>query len=321
VQDIPLRQVTRNPSAVRLIEGIGLATLGDCLNLPKPELARRAGPDLLLLLDRVLGRAPDPRPLWQPKSLFEQRLLLPEEITARSALAFPARRLAQALEFFLRGHDAVTQQLYWRFSHRDREDTVLEQGLLKPLRSSEAIVKLLRHHLESLHLPAPVLEISLQVNAWQPVPMENRDLFRSESRPHDVHLLDRLQARMGERSVRGIGTVPEYRPERAWRYRPPSGEWAGADTKQQKKKGRFTDQSALPLWLLPEPKPLRWCNGGLWHEGALQLQAFSQRLETGWWDGCDVARDYYQALDASGRRLWVFQDLHTGGWFLQGLWG
>ena len=45
---------------------------------------------------------------------------------------------------------------------------------------------------------------------------------------------------------------------------------------------------------------------------ALNCSAGPERIESGWWDGADVARDYYLARDAQGARQWVFRDLRSG---------
>ena len=45
-----------------------------------------------------------------------------------------------------------------------------------------------------------------------------------------------------------------------------------------------------------------------------------ERVETGWWDGEEVQRDYYQAVDARGSRLWIFRErLAPHRWFLHGV--
>jgi protein ImuB len=51
-----------------------------------------------------------------------------------------------------------------------------------------------------------------------------------------------------------------------------------------------------------------------------QLLTGPERIESGWWDGGDVARDYYLARSTDGAQQWVFQDLRSHAWFLQGLW-
>lgn len=46
----------------------------------------------------------------------------------------------------------------------------------------------------------------------------------------------------------------------------------------------------------------------------------AERIESGWWDGADIARDYHLVLGVDGARWWVFRDLREGGWYLAGLW-
>jgi protein ImuB len=54
---------------------------------------------------------------------------------------------------------------------------------------------------------------------------------------------------------------------------------------------------------------------------SLQLVSGPERIESGWWDEQDVARDYYTAKNGDGQKLWVFRDRRTRSWFLHGLFG
>ena len=51
----------------------------------------------------------------------------------------------------------------------------------------------------------------------------------------------------------------------------------------------------------------------------LVLKAGPERIESGWWDGMEVARDYYVAQDQTGARLWVYCERTSGEWFVHGL--
>jgi len=77
-----------------------------------------------------------------------------------------------------------------------------------------------------------------------------------------------------------------------------------------------------PLWLLHTPRELDSQRGRPRNGGALQLLAGPERIESGWWDGADVRRDYYVASDSRGARLWVYRQC-TGArkWFLHGIFG
>jgi protein ImuB len=57
--------------------------------------------------------------------------------------------------------------------------------------------------------------------------------------------------------------------------------------------------------------------------GPLRLLGEPERIETGWWEEeGDVARDYYQAIDIRGVRLWVYRERRAPHrWFLQGVFG
>ncbi|MFW6170424.1 MAG: hypothetical protein ACODAD_08040, partial [Planctomycetota bacterium] len=46
-----------------------------------------------------------------------------------------------------------------------------------------------------------------------------------------------------------------------------------------------------------------------------------ERIETGWWRGRMVCRDYYRVETGSGHWLWVFRQLTDGNWFLHGTFG
>ncbi len=77
-----------------------------------------------------------------------------------------------------------------------------------------------------------------------------------------------------------------------------------------------------PLWLLGQPQALAVRGGLPRRHGPLALVSEPERIEGGWWDGQDVARDYYTARDAQGVRLWVFRERRAPhGWFLHGIFG
>ena len=43
-----------------------------------------------------------------------------------------------------------------------------------------------------------------------------------------------------------------------------------------------------------------------------------ERIETGWWHGAMVRRDYWRVLTEKGQQFWVYYDLKTRQWFLHG---
>jgi protein ImuB len=76
-----------------------------------------------------------------------------------------------------------------------------------------------------------------------------------------------------------------------------------------------------PLWLLPLPEPLRCVAGRPQLDGGLRMIDGPERIESGWWDGNDVGRDYFVAVGHGGERLWVFRDRADCRWYLHGRFG
>jgi protein ImuB len=80
----------------------------------------------------------------------------------------------------------------------------------------------------------------------------------------------------------------------------------------------YMSEMPRPVWLLDEPLLLAANLQQLCQEGSI-IEQGPERIESGWWDGKDVARDYYVARQARGARWWVFQQRGTQCWYLHGV--
>ena len=69
-----------------------------------------------------------------------------------------------------------------------------------------------------------------------------------------------------------------------------------------------------PLWLLAAPRPL----GSDPAAAELALLSGPERIETGWWDGIEVGRDYFIGRSKRGEALWLYRD-RRGEWFMHGV--
>jgi protein ImuB len=72
--------------------------------------------------------------------------------------------------------------------------------------------------------------------------------------------------------------------------------------------------------LLAAPRPIEEIGAVPHYGGALKLVAGPERIESGWWDGDDVARDYFVAQTPEQALVWIYRARGAGGgWFLHGL--
>ncbi len=302
---LPVRLLDQPPEILSGLEMIGAHTVCDFLRLPRGGLARRFGAGLLEELGRALGTLPEARKFFVPPPAFERRLELPALVHEAEALLFAARRLLPELEGYLSLRQAGVQEFELVCRHeRARAGalpaTVVKLGFVKPTRSLERMQLLLRETLARTILRGPVDAITLHAGLILPLDAANADLFQEGEEAGDGSLLlERLRVRLGKEAVFGIAPQADHRPERAWRRCEAGQEIAPGVSPQR------------PLWLLPKPLPCR--------AGRLVLKSGPERIESGWWDGRDAARDYYVAQDGKGARLWVYCDRISGEWFIHGL--
>jgi protein ImuB len=292
------------------LDGIGVATLGELRALPRDGVARRFRPALLDDVDRALGLAPDPREFFQPPARFRAAMELPAEVAHADALLFAARRLLLQLAGFLAARSGGVQRFVLRLAHRDRAATAVEVGLTAPARDAERFTLLLRERLSALQLREPVRAIALEADDVAPLAGEEPQLLFEAGKPPGrwERLVERLRARLGAEAVHGIAVRAEHRPEHATVLADPGAERLHA---------YFGER---PFWLLSHPKRLQEIGGVPRHEGPLELLAGPERIESGWWDGNDEARDYFIARARSESLLWIYRDRRgEGGWYLHGV--
>jgi protein ImuB len=75
--------------------------------------------------------------------------------------------------------------------------------------------------------------------------------------------------------------------------------------------------SSLPIQLQPcATAPARVHYQGNWHRVVDAIGP--ERLESGWWRGPSVRRDYYRIETEDGQWWWVYRDLNSTAWFVHG---
>jgi len=307
---LPLEVLRCGDETLAAFQAIGVRTLGELRALPREGIARRFGQGPLAELDRALGRLPDPRNFFVPPARFGAAIELPAEVTQAEALLFAAKRLIVQLAGYLAARSGGVQRFVLRLRHRDKAPTEIAIGLVAPSRDAEHFTLLVRERFASLELAAPVRELALKADDVVPLPGRNLGLALEQGKPPGQweHLVERLRARLGTEAVCGIAGRAEHRPERA-------GVIADAGQKQLQ-----LDFGERPFWLLESPRPLAEIGAVPHHDGPLELLVGPERIESGWWDGDDVARDYFVARTQNESLVWIYREWRgEGGWYLHGV--
>ena len=315
-----LAHLDLDADALATLAAAGITTFGAARSLPRDALARRVGADFVATLDRAQGLIADPWLPFVPPPRYAGRLELPAAVESVEALAFAVNRLVHELAGWLlgRGRGVVSMSLVLAHERHlalraGTPETRVRFALAAPAREPAHLIAVLRERLARVVLPAPVVAIALASEETAPLPSRNLGLLPGSDAIATAPLLDRLRARLGEDAVMRVVPHAEHRPERAWKTGDRPRFSSGGKT------GSVPGFPPRPVWLLAEPEPL----GHLLEAQPWVLKDGPERIESGWWDGADVRRDYFVAENPRGETMWIYRDhryaIDDGEWFLHGV--
>jgi len=305
ISALPVNLLTISSSALDAFQDVGWQYIGEVLNAPRDQLARRFDPDLLQYLQRLLGEAADPREPYRTPATYRRRLELTFAVDAVEPLLFPLRRMLVELQGYLRARDVTLQDLQLILVHEKNNQppsTTLQLHTTQPQRDAQVLWLLLREMLEHTALPAATVELIINVKQFVAPDNTQLDFFEDKARREQSwsNLLDKLRARLGTHAVKHLGLNDDHLPEKAW---------CVIDNEKQNK--TIVPVSAQrPLWLI-QPKLLH---------SLPNLIGKPERIECNWWQD-DTQRDYYIAETSEGSRWWLYRDVQSSQWYLHGLWG
>lgn len=321
---LPVAALRIPEKVTQLLQVLDVCTVGQLRALPRTSLPSRFGKELLHRLDQALGLVPE--------FLSAERLAEPvvaewsfeDPVTDRLALDHVCERLIDEVLTKLAERRAALQELTCHWLGAMIEPTVLR--LLRPTTQKRHLLELLQLQNERQFFTCGIHGIRMEVAQLGLPPVRQARLFDDEADTRQTQLLaelvDRLSHRLGRQDVIRPQLTTDPLPESACEAVP----WL---TPQGAEKGEPVRSLSLlrsrPLRLLSTPQPLTV--DAVTTEGLparidrLPVMRISgpERIETGWWRGPDLERDYYRIDLTRGITMWAFIDRETGGWFLHGL--
>lgn len=313
---LPLACTSWDAQRLNTLHAMGVRSVGELLRLPRSGIARRLGAATVLDLDVALAKHAAPRRAFIVRERFYERCDFETEIDAVAYLNKAFEALLDRCAQYLRRRQAGVQYLEVRLRHRVIPTTRLRLGLASITGEYRRLQDVVAQKLMRVALSAPVRGIELRSGALRPLTVDSIDVFAGTSgvgsRDTAPQLVERLRARLGERAVYGVNTVAEHRPEAAWtRVQEFNWQLALLGARRNPESGAsYPIDMPRPVWLLDAPVPLPVAR--------MSFEQGPERIESGWWDGKGVTRDYYIA-SSHGQRWWVFQERHSKCWYLHGM--
>lgn len=322
IKDLPVAAL-RLEDELELLGELGIHRVSQLLTLPREALASRFGPQILQRLDQATGFVPETitshRP--PPEIAIETRLEYP--LDDRQALELLLNeligRVAQSLSKRQQGAIQLRCEL-----NCDGMTAQLDVGLYRASANPKHLFALLQMQLDQKALSGPVTAVKVAVLMAAPLLSQQQELFESscrEERRQVGLLIDRLSNRLGRESVVRALPQSDVQPELAFRYEPLAGVLPRKNSHRWKTLPRplCLETSPIPLEVLsviPDGPPVQF----RWAGNHRVAHAWGpERIQTGWWRGCYVQRDYYRIETTEGKRFWVFRRLSDAKWFLHGV--
>ena len=327
LRPLPPAALRLPPETVSLLLQLGVGTIHDLLCLPRSDIPARFGPLVLTRLDQALGRLPEPvvphgsAPDLQVGYTFEyatERL---------DALQQVITRLTEDLHVMLRQRCRGARHVECRLYSPSAPAIVLNVSLYRPSDCPRHIDSLLRTRLEQMCLEGPVEAVRLSVPLAEKLPETQGELFDTGINDEVGlgALIDRLSSLLGAEAVTRAVGVADPQPEYAFRFEPVLKAGKGRPAPEEAPLGAGPPRP-LSLW----PQPVRIDVLAAFPDGPPSRFTWSaqdyrvarwwgpERIETGWWRGDDIERDYYVVTTHTGSRFWIFRRRDNGAWFLHG---
>ena len=338
---VPLACMDLPEPVLRDLAAMGIRSFRDAYRLPRGAVSRRVGGALVDAMDRALGRRPEARARYAAPPEFSRRLDFPGEVEEMSPILAGLRRLLRELQSFLQARALGVNELELRLLPRFAPALCIPVTLISASRDPEHLLDLFGKRLEKVTLTRPIAAIGLDVLGFDVQAPRSADLYevRAATPRDSLHtLVERLQSRLGRRALWRLALVEDHRPEQAFFRVPLHDARAGArgpselqgvePVSGKQPRPAATEAAALtpcreesasrPLWLLEAPRRIEPGSGC---RERLEISPCFERIESGWWDGGDVRRDYHVARSASGVRYWIYREHGTREWFIHGIFG
>lgn len=326
---LPLPALRLSEPLLRKLLRLGITTIRQVLTLDRASLARRLGHEILTRLDQLTGQFPETITPCHPLPQYRARKTLEEGITHPDAIEQLVSLLLKRILDMLAPKRLGTRYLACRFALENRATQTLDLRLCETTSDPQHIRELMRIHLEKLRLSSPAIGLEIEALEVAPLGASQEEFLEGMTRDRSRQLsilLNRFSSRLGEQAVVAPSLFPDPIPERSVELVSVTGTSLSTSTLQGSRFHGLDRPTALFL----KPRPVEVIasipDGPpvvlFWKQRRIEIIDCSEpeRIETGWWQGEYVCRDYYRVETTDGEWLWVFRRLQDSRWFWHGEW-
>jgi protein ImuB len=334
LQDLPIEGLRPGETTVEKLHRLGIRTIRQICGLNRSSLSARFGEEIARRLDQFTGERSELIVPCHPPPKFVVEQSLENGVSRTDIIEKWRSMLLDRLTGLLQEHRLGTRHLHCELitDRKTRHDVAIR--FCEATADARHIGDLLRLKFERFRLDAPLVGMRMEALETSQLEQPQQEFFDGES--HELNrqlsaLLNRLSSRLGCQSTVRPRLVADAVPERAVEYIPvtddafrssprPLGEGPGVRAgfeQLDRPPCLFSQPQAVEvIAVVPDGPPAVLFLGDT-HFDIVQSWG-PERIETGWWQGPSVRREYFHVATADGRRFWLFRQIADGRWFLQG---
>jgi protein ImuB len=310
---------------------LGLRTIGHLAVLPRLSLARRFSREApsknpLIRLDQMTGHLPEPISPPETPPVFRTDIRLAEPVFD------PTHHLpglcGQLCSQLARAHHGA-RRLRLTVYRTDGEVRRLDVACASASRDPAHLAFLFRDRLERIDPGFGFDLISLEASATETLGNQQTDLAGGTDAALELsHLIDRLTAQFGQKTLAQLQPRASHIPERAEIRAAPLAKAPTLSPLQAERPERLLDrpEEVHVLYAVPEGPPAQF----QWRRRDYRVARHHgpERIAPEWWQDKPGTRlrDYFKVEDEKGHRFWLYREgLHDDGrggpprWFLHGI--
>jgi protein ImuB len=324
---LPPAALRIEPVITERLEKLGLRNISSFINMPRPSLRRRFGPQLLHRLRQALGQEEEWITPVHPLEPYQERLPCIEPIVTATGIEIALQQLLDTLCRRLQKEQKGLRVATFKGYRMDGRIEKIEIGTNRLTCNTKHLFKLFEIKIETIE-PALGIELfTLDAGKTEELSTVQEKLWESSGGLDDIELselLDRIEGKVGANHIHRYVPDEHYWPERSFKLSASINEKIQTPWKLNRPRPLQMLCNPQPIEVtapIPDYPPMNFRYKGKLHK--IIKADGPERIEQEWWLQQGQHRDYYSVEDEDGKRYWLFRSGHydaakTFQWFIHG---
>ncbi len=356
ILQLPVSALRLEDAVLSDLDELGLQKIGQLLKLPAASLPSRFGSTTSRRIAAIQDQVDEMIQVCRQSSLYQWQHSLEHPTNQLEVIqAYIELSIHKTVQPIRQKQEGVLSLVCQLFSKR-KPPVELTLKLVQPTLDVAYLMQLLQLQLERQPLPKEITHVQISVPVTVAYRPKQQWLFQEDEQNRIQKrsgLIERLSSRLGTSAVLQVRLQSQALPERNYVPRKritiaaisgkkfdskPKSSKAGKASGKKSVPSTTITPAALerPTRLYHQPKRLKLLSetkhpiverSRFWVPANFQMgsQAFEvqqavgpERIESQWWEGRWVRRDYYRVQTKTGLRLWIFQQVDSHQWYAHG---